>query len=223
MGRTFSFRDYMLKYDCPFCGKPQSGLEVEQGLAGQSILWIALECIRAGAALSPCRSCGKSFAIPASVFADGVLAEFQSVSALPGDRLWEHVTKNYVATGMQSRLLLPDWYDILLEANRAGPVDTMRMQWDPSQPCPNCGSRPHPHPITFTYACPFCACHNTVAQQDIHESLGVRVACRGCLKALFVPPRVWCPKCKRALVDYHEVLRHIADENGVDVTRLQPR
>ena len=58
MGRTFSFRDYMLKYDCPFCGNPQSGLEVEPGSQGQSILWIALECIRAGAALPPCRSCG---------------------------------------------------------------------------------------------------------------------------------------------------------------------
>ena len=218
MSGKYSFKGYYIRYDCPICGRPKSPPDID----GQSILWIADECIRAGAALSPCYSCGKTFSIPASVFADGVLAEFKRVSELPGDQLFGYVNKKYVKKRIQPKLLKPNWYDIVLEANKSGPVDTMNLAWEPYQPCPNCGSGPYSQPISFTYACPFCGCVNTVSQQSIDPSLGVRVSCRACFTPLIIPPQVWCPRCKRALVDYYQVIRYIADCNGVNAEKLLP-
>jgi len=217
MDKSSTFNGIYLSYACPICGKPKS----RSGL-GQSVIWIANECLASGSALSHCDNCGKSFTIPTAIFSSDVLAEVKRVSQLPGDQLYDYVTKTYVNTGAQHRMLKPDWYDIMLKANKAGPVDTMTAQWNPKEKCPNCGSKPNPYPIAFDYVCPSCGTKNSVAQQDIHMSLGVRVLCRNCSKPLFIPARVWCQKCRRSLLDYYDVLRHIADENGVSVEKLEP-
>ena len=161
--------------------------------------------------------------MPRTIFAQDVLAEFRKISQMPGDQLYDYIIKEFVNSSTQHKILTPDWYHTLLEANKSGAVDTLTLQWNPREKCPNCGSKPNPYPISFDYLCPFCGCKNTVAQQDINMSLGVRALCRNCLKPLLVPPRVWCPKCRRALVDYYEILRYIADENRVPVEKLEPK
>jgi hypothetical protein len=218
MDKACTFKGVYMAYACPLCGKPKSRSEM-----GQSVTWIADECVAKGSALSRCDNCGKAFTIPAAVFEDDVLAEVKRVLQLPGDHLYDYVTRTYVNSGAQHSMLKPDWYDILLKANKAGPVDTMAAQWNPGEKCPNCGKAPNSYPISFDYACPSCGAKNSVTQQDIHMSLGVRVLCRSCFEPLLVPSRVWCRKCRRALLDYYDVLRHIADENRVTIDRLDPR
>jgi transcription elongation factor Elf1 len=218
MGKNaqFIFNGFDIRYNCPLCGKPKSPPDIP----GQSILWIALECIKHGIALPECYSCGKSFTIPAEIFSDGVLAEFNRVSKLPGDQLWRYVKENYVEKGIQSNFLKPDWFDLMVKANLKGDVDTMNMPWRAGERCPVCHHESNSHAISITYACPFCGVNNTVAQENIDSNLGARVSCRACFRSLHIPPRVWCPKCKRALVDYYKILRNIAEENHVDYDRL---
>jgi len=218
MGNQYKFNGFFLMYDCPLCGKPKS-----KNGTGQSILWIALECISSGYALSHCDNCGGAFKFPDGIFAEGMLGEFQKISQIPGDYLYDYVTKVFVNSNSQDRILEPNWYHLLLEANSFGPVDTLNMQWDRGEKCPNCGSNPNPYPISFNYLCPFCGYNNSVAQQDIDVFLGVRVLCRNCFRPLLVPQRVWCPKCSRALVDYYQILRYIADENNVPVEKLESK
>lgn len=119
MGSAFSFNNSSLWFDCPICGKPKSPPDS----GGQSISFIARACFRDGACFNTCNSCGAAFSMPASIFSDGVLAEFERVEELPGDQLHGYIEKNYVATGTMSRLLKSDWYDILQKANRTGPLD----------------------------------------------------------------------------------------------------
>jgi hypothetical protein len=207
-----------MSYTCPFCGKPKN-----RSGRGQSIIWIAIECITSGSALSRCDHCGQAFTIPAGIFANITFAEVKRVYQLPGDQLYDYVLETYVNPGNQHRMLKPDWYDILLNVNKAGPINTLTAQWNLPEKCPNCGRKPGASPIGFTYACPYCSVENSVAQGDIHKSLGVNVLCRNCQKPLHVPARVWCAKCRQNLLDYYDILRYIAEENGVPIETLEPK
>jgi len=213
------FHGYFVQYACPFCRGPK-----DMGGYGQSLIWIATECIARGDALTSCSSCEQHFRIPGRIFANGVLHELATIAKRDeeqgADTLWSYVQSKYVATNNQRHLLQDNWYQILLDANRAGPVDVAAMPWKPGQPCPLCTDARFP--IAFTYACPYCKHRVSVPQQVIDMTRGVLVACPNCMRQLSVPPSVWCPKCSRALLDYYSVLRRIAGANGVDLHQLIP-
>jgi hypothetical protein len=215
--RKGSFKGMYLSYACPLCGNPQN---IEGN--GQSILWIATKCITQGFALSSCTSCGQHFKIPAEIFADGVLALFAEVMNKPGDQLWTYVQTNYVLAQKQEQLLASEWYDKLLDANKAGPVNAVAMPASQTGECPVCSRRQDTYPMSFSYACPKCKCKISVNQEQIDPRLGVRVACWNCMNTLFVPPTVWCPKCHKNLLDYPELLRIIGEANGIGFEELRP-
>jgi hypothetical protein len=217
MDSTFTFNGIFLLYPCPFCGKPKS-----RNGKGQSILWIAQECIEHGSAMARCDHCGKAFTIPKEIFDNVVLNEMRKVAQLPGDQLYDFVTNTYVTPSAQARILKPGWYDILRKANAAGPVDTLAIEWHAGEKCPHCGKKADSHPIGFTYRCPQCGVKVGINQQDIHSELGVQVICYKCGHTLHIPPSVWCPKCKQALLDYYDILCEIAGWNGVSVDQLDP-
>lgn len=218
MSINHEFKGYFVNYNCPLCKKAKS-----LDGTGQSMLWIALKCVAKGMVLSPCDSCGQLFRIPAEIFAEGILRDFDEVAHRPGDQLHEYVLAKYVKTKTQAHILRPDWYDILLKANATGPVNAMALPWDPRDDCPLCNKGPHHYSIGFSYACPNCKHEIGIAQDDIDPKLGVQVLCRDCMKTHIVPSSVWCPKCKRALIYYYNILRHIADANGVSLDQLRLR
>jgi hypothetical protein len=217
MDSSFTFNGIFMLYPCPFCGKPKS-----RNGKGQSILWIALECIEHGSAIARCDHCGKAFTIPREIFDKVVLDEMRKVAQLPGDQLYDYMMNTYVVSSTQARILKPGWYDILLRANETGPVDTLAIEWQPGERCPHCGKKADSYPIGFNYRCPQCGANVGINQQDIHPELGVQVICYKCGSKLHIPPSVWCPKCKRALLDYYEILREIAAWNRVTVDTLDP-
>ncbi|PKP58601.1 MAG: hypothetical protein CVT89_02605 [Candidatus Altiarchaeales archaeon HGW-Altiarchaeales-2] len=210
------FKGYFLVYDCPLCGKLQN----IDGY-GQSILWIALKCIAKGEAITSCDNCEQHFKIPSTIFAEGILKEFDEVAQKPGDQLWKHVQTKYVENNNQMQILRLDWYDILFQANETSPVNVMTMPWDPKNTCPRCGSEPNSHPIAFRYACPSCGHILSIAQEDINQRLGVQVMCKYCRETHFIPPTVWCPKCQRNLIGYYEILRRIAEAHGVELNKVR--
>jgi len=208
------FKGYFLFYKCPLCGE-----NYDFGGGGQSIIWIALQCIKKGEAIKQCNSCEQHFKIPETIFADGVLKEFNEVAQEPGDQLFTHVQKKYIENNNQSHILKLNWYDILIQTNKAGPVDVMAMPWSPGKYCPFCGKGPQGG-IWFEYACPNCKHRLCVSQDQISQNNGVQVICNFCKKMHFIPPSVWCPKCQQNLLDYYCILRRIADRNGVNLSKV---
>lgn len=217
MENTCTFNGIWMSYSCPLCGKPKN----RSGL-GQSIVWIVSECLTNGSAISHCDNCGGAFIIPAEIFDPTFLTEARKVFQLPGDNLSGYVKSAYIDSCAQTKMLNPYWGSILSNANKAGPVDLLTIQWNPGEKCPSCGYGPNSHPISFTYTCPACGAANTISQENIDPLLGVRVLCHNCSNALLIPARVWCPRCRRALLDYYEVLQMIADENGMSFEQLEP-
>ncbi len=118
------------------------------------------------------------------------------------------------------QILRPNWFELMLEANRTGPVDVLLMPWDFREQCPKCGSRYGGYPVSVSYACPYCSQKISINQEDIDPKLGVRVVCGNCMESHFVPPTVWCPKCSRGLLDYYDLLRVIAKANDVSFEQL---
>ena len=99
MSNQYKFDGIYLSYDCPLCGKTKS-----KGGMGQSIIWIAIECINSGYALSHCDNCGGSFRMPRTIFAQDVLAEFQKISQMPGDQLYDYIIKEFVNSSTQHKI-----------------------------------------------------------------------------------------------------------------------
>ncbi len=211
----FTFNDFYLLYRCPLCGGPQN----LEGF-GQALIWIVLECISKGEAISHCDSCGQQFKMPAAIFADKILRKLGKLARKNYDGLHACIKTEFVDTHTQPKMLRSDWYDILLKANANGPVDTMAMPWEPKEECPHCGRRPSQFGIGFRYACPGCQHELGFSQEDVHPRLGVQVICRYCWKPHFVPSTVRCPTCQRSLLHYYDVLRSIADANGIDFKQL---
>jgi hypothetical protein len=210
-----TFNGYFLFYDCPFCGKPKT-----MDGPGQSIIWVAQKCIANGFAISSCNRCGKHFKNPKEIFSEGVLDKFKEATSLPGDQLYNYVDKTYLKNCTQMKMLRPDWFEIMVEANGRGPVDVLSMPWDSREDCPNCGSRYGGYPVSVSYACPNCRHKIIINQEDIDQKLGVKVLCRYCMKSHFVPPTAWCTKCNRGLLDYYDILRVIAKTNDFDFEKL---
>lgn len=213
----YKFNGIYLLYDCPFCGKPQ-----DKAGFGQSIIWIASECIDKGFAVSCCSNCGKAFKMSASIFKENILEEIRRVSRLSDDQLYSYIITEFVNPGLQHTMLDLDWQNLLRKANASGPFNTMEAEWREGKVCPNCGTGPNSSPIGFTYACPSCNAEISVAQQDINKECGVQVVCGHCTKKIFIPASVWCQKCKRALVSYYEILRRISNENKITVEQIDP-
>lgn len=169
---------FAVTHDCPLCGKRAS--------TGRSLVWIASECIAKGEAVFPCASCNEYVTIPSEIFAEGCL-----------EKLKQYFNLFQVIRQMtQSELLAPNWGEVILAANKGGPIELESLEWDGKGTCPGCGKL-QALEVSQRLTCVWCQAEFWVNQNNISRTGNTNVLCSRCKRSMVIPPTVWCPVCGR--------------------------
>jgi len=165
-----------IAHECPFCGKEAS--------KGRSLVWIAGECIQKGHAVFPCISCSKWVKVPFQIFALGCLRKLKETPSVQAT----------LSTMPLKQVLNPNWGNLILTANKGGPIDVSAMEWDRRGSCPGCG-QDHINQVSIQVKCVFCNNRYWVNQVNISTKGNTNVQCNECGRIMIIPPSVWCPVC----------------------------
>lgn len=189
-----------ITHNCPFCGNTAS--------KDRSLVWIAGECIASEKVVFPCNSCGEYITVPSTIFPRETLEKLRDSDLYDLDL--------DVAIGRMSprELLVPNWGEVILVANKGRPVDRESLEWDGTGTCPGCG-RAHPVDLSWSFKCLRCEAVNTVNQTSISQTRNTTVVCHRCGNGMIIPPTVWCPVCGRNLQDATVVSRLFREANGI--------
>ncbi len=171
-----------LTHDCPFCGK--------RGSKDRGLLWIVKSCIESGKALFPCCECREYITFPSEVFKEGLLESLRITEPAGGvgvhhGRLGEKTPKE---------IFVKDWFEVLLTANKGGPVDLGHIAWDGKGTCPGCG-RSHPERFDLRLTCLWCNSDFWINENLISNTDNTKMPCPKCNREIAIPPTVWCQVC----------------------------
>jgi hypothetical protein len=183
-------------HDCPFCGQRAS--------TGRSLVWIASECITKGEVTFPCASCNEYITMPSAIFAEGCLDKLKQFS-----NLYQAITRM-----SQGDLLVPKWGEVMVAANKGGPIDLESLEWDGKGTCPGCG-KAHAQELSQGLKCLGCQAEFWVNQNNISRTANTMVLCSKCGRSMIIPPTVWCPVCGRNLRSDTVFLKLFIEANGV--------
>lgn len=172
-----------LAHDCPFCGQRAS-----DGKLSRSILWIIHSIKESGKALFPCDNCGKFVTFPSEAFKEGLL-----VTDSDG-----RVRFTGQSRMKANEIFVENLNEVLLRANKGGPVDLDDIEWDGKGTCPGCG-KSNPEEVSQLLECISCHKEFWTNQQSIKRTSETHVCCPKCNSDMIIPPTVWCPKCGQNL------------------------
>lgn len=182
-------------HDCPFCGKRAS--------SGRSLVWIASECITKGEVTFPCATCNEYITMPSAIFVGGCLDKLKQFS-----NLYQAITQM-----SQGELLVSNWGEVMVAANKAGPIDLESLEWDGKGSCPGCG-KAYSQELSQGLKCLGCQAEFWVNQNDISRTSNTMVLCAKCGRNMVIPPTVWCPVCSRNLRSDTVFLKLFREANG---------
>jgi len=189
-----------LTHDCPFCGK--------RGSKDRALVWIVESCIASGKALFPCWDCGEYMTFPSEVFKEGLLESLRITE--PNGRVG--VSHGRLGEKKPSEIFIKDWFQVLLTANKGGPVDLDHIAWDGKGTCPGCG-KAETVAVSQSLDCVSCRHRFWINQDEINKMEETPVGCPKCNSEMIIPPTVWCPKCGQNLRHSNFVLKLFKEAN----------
>lgn len=186
---------FAISQDCQFCGKKES--------TGRSLVWIIGECIDKKEAIFPCQNCGKYLKIPSEIFTDKCLERLKNR---------RHAIYQEITVMNQFELLVQNWSQILLDANKSGSVDIESMKWDGTGSCPGCG-KASVMELSQRLECVWCHSEMWVNQNKISKNSNTNLLCHRCNRSMVIPPSVWCPVCGHNIRDETVFIRLFREAN----------